>query len=108
MMSLHNISSEGFLFFTNHESKKAQELDSNPRASLCFYWDLIARQVVINGRVKKISEKESIDFFAQRSLESKIKTLSSDQDKVVKDRQVNIFTISNLKILLKQVIIILC
>lgn len=93
MISINDFSQKGYLFFTNYNSKKAQELDANPRACMCFYWDPLARQVVINGKVQKISQQESKDYFTRRPLESRINTLASDQGTVIKDKQVKNYPI---------------
>jgi pyridoxine/pyridoxamine 5'-phosphate oxidase len=78
---------EGFIFFTSYKSKKAQELDTNPQASCCFYWDPLDRQVTMKGQVRKISREQSIDYFSKRPFESRISSYISDQGKIIKDKQ---------------------
>ncbi len=87
-MSVAEYSEKGFLFFTNYQSKKGVELDSNPRACACFYWDPLERQVVIRGRVNKISRQESEKFFSTRPYEHQVASFISKQDQVVKNKQV--------------------
>ena len=87
MISFNEFTDKGCLFFTNYKSKKANELDSNPKACVCFYWDQLAKQVVIYGRVNRISQQDSQEFFTRRPLESRLNTLASEQGKVIKDKQ---------------------
>ena len=88
MVLLKDYSDKGFKFFTNYTSKKGQELEMNPYASMCFYWDQVSRQVRVEGKVHKISNEESYDYFNKRPLNSRISAYISDQSKVMKDRKV--------------------
>jgi pyridoxamine 5'-phosphate oxidase len=88
MVLLKDFSDKGFSFFTNYSSKKGQELDANPQASICFYWDVMSRQIRIDGRVAKISREESIEYFGKRPLKSRVSALISDQSKVIKNKDV--------------------
>jgi pyridoxamine 5'-phosphate oxidase len=83
----------GFKFFTNYTSKKGQNLEENPYASLCFYWEALSRQVRIEGKVHKITEEESMEYFSKRPLNSRISAYISDQSKVIKDRKVGFPTV---------------
>ncbi len=74
---------DGFVFFTNYESQKGQDLQRNPKAALLFFWPCIKRQVRIQGNVEKISSKHSNDYFQSRPLESRISALASSQSKTV-------------------------
>ena len=85
-----DFSDKGFKFFTNYTSKKGQELEANPYASMCFYWDAVSRQVRIDGKVHKISSQESEEYFSKRPLNSRISAYISDQSKVIKDRNVGL------------------
>ena len=87
MVLLKDFSDAGFTFFTNYASKKGRELAENPRASLCFYWDVMSRQVRIDGRVAKIDRAQSIEYFSKRPLKSRISALISDQSQVIPDKQ---------------------
>lgn len=78
----------GFVFFTNYESDKGQELESNPNASLTFFWAEIERQVRIVGKVSKISQKESDDYFFSRPYGSQIGAWASPQSKEIANREV--------------------
>jgi len=77
----------GFVFFTNYESRKGNELTANPYASLVFYWDKIDKQVRIEGDAEKISKEESALYFHSRPQGSQIGALTSPQSKVIKDRE---------------------
>jgi pyridoxamine 5'-phosphate oxidase len=77
----------GFVFFTNHNSRKGQELEANPFASLLFHWVELERQVRIEGHVEKVAPKESDAYFASRPLLSRIGAWASPQSKVIRDRR---------------------
>lgn len=76
----------GFMFFTNYESRKGLELAANPLATLLFTWLDLQRQVRIEGRVEKISETASLEYFQSRPRESQIGAWASPQSRVVPDR----------------------
>ncbi|RNA39320.1 pyridoxine-5 -phosphate oxidase-like [Brachionus plicatilis] len=87
MIQVGDFSDKGFLFFTNYDSKKAKELSQNKQCSLCFYWDHLDRQIVLKGRAEKIKEHESMDYFSRCPVAQQIKSLSSVQGKIIKDKQ---------------------
>ena len=76
---LKNYSENGYVFFTNYESKKARDLIENPYASILFFWDKLERQIRIEGRVEKISEEESYDYFKTRDYTSRLGAWASEQ-----------------------------
>jgi pyridoxamine 5'-phosphate oxidase len=76
----------GFVFFTNYESEKAEQLSENPQASLLFYWDKLARQVRINGICEKVSEIESDDYFQTRPYTSRLGAWASQQSRSLTSR----------------------
>jgi len=78
----------GFTFYTNYGSKKGKELIENPNASLLFWWKELERQIRIEGKIKKISKKESIEYFNLRPLKSRYGALASNQSEVVESREV--------------------
>lgn len=88
MVLLKKYGSEGFTFYTNYTSRKASDLDSNPRAALVFYWEPLKRSVRIEGQVEKVPEEESEAYFKSRPVSSQIGAWVSDQSKVIKDRSV--------------------
>ncbi len=83
---LKGLSNDGFVFYTNYESRKGDELKENPFASLLFFWKELERQVRIEGTVTKTSEEKSIDYFVSRPELSKIGAWSSPQSSVIPDR----------------------
>ena len=76
----------GFVFYTNYLSRKGRELDANPNACLLFSWEELERQVRIEGRVGKVSDAESDEYFATRPLGSRLGAWASPQSEVVPDR----------------------
>lgn len=85
---LKGIKENGFLFFTNYDSRKGKEIEVNPFVSLVFLWKELERQVRIEGQTKKISPQESDEYFFKRPRESRIGAWSSPQSEVIKDRDV--------------------
>ncbi|MFM9020059.1 MAG: pyridoxamine 5'-phosphate oxidase [Sediminibacterium sp.] len=78
----------GFVFFSNYESKKAGDLQVNPVASLVFFWKELERQVRISGRVEKVTELESDQYFQSRPEGSRIGAWASPQSTVISSRGV--------------------
>lgn len=78
---------EGFVFYTNFESRKGRELHENPRAALVFHWDRLGRQVRIEGPVRRMSQEESAPYIRSRPRASQISALASPQSRVIQDRE---------------------
>lgn len=78
---------EGFVFFTNYESRKAQQIATNPQVALLFFWAELARQVVIEGRAERISTAASLKYFATRPRGSQLGAWCSPQSSVISSRQ---------------------
>jgi pyridoxamine 5'-phosphate oxidase len=76
----------GFVFYTNHGSRKGQELEENPRCALVFYWGELERQVRIEGRASRVSEKDSDAYYASRPRGSQLGAWASEQSRPVEDR----------------------
>ncbi|HEY6431172.1 MAG TPA: pyridoxamine 5'-phosphate oxidase [Acetobacteraceae bacterium] len=76
----------GFVFYTNIESRKADELSANPRAALLFHWKSLARQIRIEGRVQPASPAEADAYFASRARISRLGAWASDQSRPLADR----------------------
>jgi pyridoxamine 5'-phosphate oxidase len=78
---------DGFIFYTNYESRKAADLEENPRAALLFYWPELERQVRISGYVSRVSREESEAYFHTRPRGHQIGAWASRQSSVVESRQ---------------------
>ena len=83
---LKGFDERGFVFFSNYESSKGKQLESNPRAALVFYWFELERQVRITGPVERVTEGESDEYFASRPPGSRISAWASRQSEVIEDR----------------------
>ena len=77
----------GFVFYTNYGSRKARALAENPRAAMLFPWIALNRQVTVEGRVEKVSRKESLRYFMSRPEGSQLGAWVSQQSKVIESRQ---------------------
>jgi pyridoxamine 5'-phosphate oxidase len=86
MVLLKDFDAKGFVFFTNYQSFKAQQLLENPRACLVFFWKELERQVRITGLVEKVSAAESDNYFNSRPEGSKIGAWASPQSQVIVGR----------------------
>lgn len=84
---MKDYSNDGFVFFTNYESKKGKQLAENPAACLLFFWKELERQVRIEGTVAKIDPKESDAYFASRPEGSRIGAWTSPQSDVLANRE---------------------
>ncbi len=84
---LKKFSETGFIFYTNYKSKKGSDVYINPNASALFFWKEIERQVRISGKIKRISKKESAEYFHSRPLESQISAWASEQSRIIPDRK---------------------
>lgn len=78
----------GFVFFTNYNSQKGQEIAANPKACLLFFWKELERQVRIDGTVEKISAADSEVYFQSRPVGSRIGAWCSPQSSVIADRSI--------------------
>jgi pyridoxamine 5'-phosphate oxidase len=86
LVLLKQADEHGFVFYTNYNSMKARELDSNPQAALVFYWPQLERQVRVEGKVERVSAAESDAYFKTRPRESQIGALASPQSEVIASR----------------------
>jgi pyridoxamine 5'-phosphate oxidase len=87
MVLLKGFDANGFVFYTNYESRKGKELTSNPAAALVFHWPELERQVRIEGSVEKVSPEESDAYFQTRPRESQISAHVSAQSEVIRSRE---------------------
>jgi pyridoxamine 5'-phosphate oxidase len=83
---LKGVERNGFVFFTNYDSRKGEQLAYNPRAALTFFWPKVERQVRVEGKVVKVSRRESNAYFNSRPLDSRISACVSPQSSVIPDR----------------------
>lgn len=87
MVLMKNFDENGFTFFTNYESRKGKELKQNPQAALLFYWAELERQIRIEGKLAKISYKESVEYFHTRPREHQVSAWASHQSEPLRNRQ---------------------
>lgn len=86
MVLLKLYDENGFVFFTNYSSRKAQHISINPRVSLLFPWHALGRQVKITGTAEKIPTTESFKYFSTRPRGSQLGAWASPQSEVIKNR----------------------
>lgn len=86
MVLLKDADDRGFVFYTNTESAKGTELDTNPQAALVFHWKSLRRQVRVLGAVERVSDAEADAYFATRARGSQIGAWASDQSRPLDGR----------------------
>lgn len=84
---LKDYSKKGFVFFTNYNSFKGQQMAENPKACLLFFWKELERQVRITGNIEKISSEDNDEYFYSRPRESQIGAAASPQSQVIESRE---------------------
>jgi len=85
-MLMKEIDSKGIVFYTNYESRKGRDIAENPQASITIFWRELERQINIDGRVVKISEPHSIEYFSKRPRDSQLSAWCSQQGTVIPSR----------------------
>jgi pyridoxamine 5'-phosphate oxidase len=85
MVLLNGLDDRGFVFYTNADSRKGEQLKANPHAALCFHWKTLRKQVRIEGRVEPVSKDESDAYYASRPRLSKIGAWASQQSRTLPD-----------------------
>ncbi|HEX9369289.1 MAG TPA: pyridoxamine 5'-phosphate oxidase [Vicinamibacterales bacterium] len=85
---LRRVDQQGFVFYTNYNSRKAHELAEDPRAALCQHWPALEEQIRVEGSVEKVTPAESDAYFAGRPRESQIGAWASDQSQEMASRDV--------------------
>jgi pyridoxamine 5'-phosphate oxidase len=86
MTLLKSVDARGFVFFTNYTSRKARELDADPRCSLLFPWHGLRRQVIVTGTAARVPRAENEAYFASRPRGSQLGAWASRQSSVIADR----------------------
>jgi len=86
MVLLKGLTENSFIFYTNLESKKSRDLRNNPKASMCFHWKSLLRQVRIQGSVQLVDGKTADEYYNSRPYESRIGAWASSQSEVMKHR----------------------
>ena len=79
MVLLKGLSNEGFVFYTNFNSKKGSDLKNNQQASMCFHWKSLRRQVRVIGKVQQVTDKEADEYYNSRPYKNRISAWASNQ-----------------------------
>ena len=87
MVLLKGFSDDGFIFYTNFNSSKGKDLKENPKASMCFHWKSLLRQIRIYGNVVQVSDKEADEYYNSRAYGSRIGAWASNQSEVLESRK---------------------
>jgi len=88
MVLLKGHGPEGFIFYTNFESRKAADILANPHVALLFHWKTLRRQIRIEGPVVRVDDAAADAYFASRSRDSQLGAWASDQSRPLADRQI--------------------
>ncbi|EPY02454.1 pyridoxamine 5'-phosphate oxidase [Magnetospirillum fulvum] len=86
MVLLKGADERGFVFYTNLESRKGQDLAENPQAALCFHWKSLKRQIRVEGDIVPVSEEEADAYYASRARASQIGAWASRQSRILTGR----------------------
>ena len=97
MVLLKDFSKNGFVFYTNLNSQKGNEIKENPSVSMCFHWKSLLRQVRINGKVTPVQNTVADKYYSSRAYESRIGAWASNQSSILNDRQELINSIDKFK-----------
>ncbi|HET7306309.1 MAG TPA: pyridoxamine 5'-phosphate oxidase [Gammaproteobacteria bacterium] len=84
---LKQFDERGFVFYTNTRSRKGTHLDANPRAALCFFWQALMRQVLVEGEVRRVSDEEADAYWATRPRLSQVGAWASKQSSLLDARE---------------------
>ena len=87
MVLLKGFDKNGFVFYTNLNSQKGKELRENPKATMCFHWKSLLRQIRIAGKLKKVADKTADNYYNSRAYESRIGAWASQQSNILTSRE---------------------
>ncbi|MDC1245830.1 pyridoxamine 5'-phosphate oxidase [Pelagibacteraceae bacterium] len=87
MVLLKDFNKNGFVFYTNLNSQKGNDLKNNPKAAMCFHWKSLLRQIRINGVVQKVSDEVADEYYNTRGYESRIGAWASKQSSILSSRE---------------------
>jgi len=88
MVLLKGLNEKGFVFYTNFNSKKGKELKINKKASMCFHWKSLRRQVRVLGKVEEVTSKEADDYYNSRPYKNRISAWASSQSQPLDKREI--------------------
>ena len=97
MVLLKDFNDKGFVFYTNLNSPKSEALSSNPKASMCFHWKSLLRQIRIFGTIESVSDEEANEYYNSRKYGSRIGAWASKQSTILKDREELLLSIEKYK-----------
>ncbi len=97
MVLLKDFDRNGFVFYTNLNSQKGNELKDNPTASMCFHWKSLLRQIRIVGTLQLVDDKTADDYYNTRAYESRIGAWASKQSSILKNRDELLNSLENFK-----------
>ena len=97
MVLLKGFNKDGFIFYTNLNSQKGNEIKENPVASMCFHWKSLLRQIRIVGNLKQVDDKVADEYYNSRAYESRIGAWASKQSNILKNRDELLNSLENFK-----------
>jgi len=97
MVLLKGFDRNGFVFYTNLDSQKGNEIKENPNATMCFHWKSLLRQIRILGTLKQVDDKTADDYYNTRAYESRIGAWASKQSTILKSRDELLNTLKDFK-----------
>jgi len=97
MVLLKDFNDKGFVFYTNLNSPKSEALLNNPKASMCFHWKSLLRQIRIFGTIESVSDEEANEYYNSRKYGSRIGAWASKQSTILKDREELLLSIEKYK-----------
>ena len=97
MVLLKGFSEKGFVFYTNLNSPKSKALFANPKASMCFHWKSLLRQIRIVGSLEKVNDRVADDYYNSRAYESRIGAWASKQSSTLRNREELLVSLENFR-----------